>query len=61
VLAHCGGGSRCAWTAAASARETLACLEPAEAIGFIGPVESELGALSQHVIDTLVRLVEPQR
>ena len=47
--------------AAASARETLACLETAEAMGFIGPVESELAALFDRVIGTLVRLFEPRR
>ena len=48
-------------SAAASARETLACLETAEAMGFIGPIEPELGALFDRVIGTLVRLVEPRR
>jgi len=48
-------------SAAASARETLACLETAEAMGFIGPVEAELVALFNRVIGTLVRLVEPRR
>lgn len=48
-------------SAAASARETLACLETAEAMGFIGPVDAELGALFHRVIGTLVRLVEPRR
>jgi len=48
-------------SAAASARETLACLETAEAMGFIGPVEAELAALFNRVIGTLVRLVEPRR
>jgi four helix bundle protein len=47
-------------SAAASARETLACLETAEAMGFIGPLEPELGALFQRVIGTLVRLVVPR-
>ena len=47
-------------SAAASARETLACLETAEAMGFVGPVDPELGALFHRVIGTLVRLVEPQ-
>jgi len=47
-------------SAAASARETLACLETAEAMGFIGPLEPELGALFHHVIGTLVRLIEPR-
>jgi four helix bundle protein len=48
-------------SAAASARETLACLETAEAMGFIGPVDPELAALFNRVIGTLVRLVEPRR
>jgi four helix bundle protein len=48
-------------SAAASARETLACLETAEAMGFIGPMDAELGALFHRVIGTLVRLTEPRR
>jgi four helix bundle protein len=48
-------------SAAASARETLACLETAEAMGFIKPIEPELAALFNRVIGTLVRLVEPRR
>src|SRR5499426_732490 len=47
-------------SAVASARETLACLETAEAMGFIGPLEPELGALFHRVIGTLVRLIEPR-
>lgn len=47
-------------TAAGSAREALACLETAEALGWIGPVGPEPGALFQRVIGTLVRLVEPR-
>ena len=47
-------------TAAASARETLACLETAEAMGFIGPIDPELGAMFHRVIGTLVRLIEPR-
>jgi four helix bundle protein len=43
-------------TAAASAREALACLETAEAMGFAGPVAPEVNALFQRVIGTLVRL-----
>jgi four helix bundle protein len=45
-------------TAAASARETLACLETAEAMGFIEPVDPEIGALFHRVIGTLIRLIE---
>jgi four helix bundle protein len=48
-------------TAAASARESLACLETAEAMGFISGIEPELTALFNQVIGTLVRLVEPRR
>jgi len=48
-------------SAAASARETLACLETAEAMGIIGPMEPELAALFHRVIGTLVRLIEPRR
>ena len=46
--------------AAASAREALACLETAEALGWAGPLEPELDALFHQVIGTLVRLVEPR-
>jgi len=48
-------------TAAASAREALACLETAEAMGFTGPLDPELGALFNRVIGTLVRLFLPRR
>ena len=48
-------------SAAASAREALACLETAEAPGWVQPLEPELGALFHRVIGTLVRLVEPRR
>jgi four helix bundle protein len=48
-------------SAAASARETLACLETAEAMGLIGPLDPELCALFNRVIGTLVRLIEPRR
>jgi four helix bundle protein len=48
-------------SAAASARETLACLETAEALGFIGAIDPELRAIFDRVIGTLVRLVEPRR
>ena len=47
-------------SAAASARETLACLETAAAMGFLGPIDAELGARFHHVIGTLVRLIEPR-
>jgi four helix bundle protein len=48
-------------SAAASAREALACLETAEALGFVGPIDPELAALFDRVIGTLVRLIEPRR
>jgi four helix bundle protein len=47
-------------SAAASAREVLACWETAEALGFAGPLEPELGALFNRIIGTLVRLTEPR-
>lgn len=47
-------------SAAASAREALACLETAEALGWVGPLEPGLGALFHQVIGTLGRLVEPR-
>ena len=47
-------------SAAASARETLACLETAEAMGFIGPLDPELATMFPRVIGTLVRLIEPR-
>jgi hypothetical protein len=47
-------------TAAASAREALACLETAEAMGFIGSVDPHTGALFHRVIGTLVRLSVPR-
>jgi four helix bundle protein len=48
-------------TAAASAREALACLETAEALGWIRPLSPDLTALFNRVIGTLVRLIQPQR
>lgn len=48
-------------SAAASAREALACWETAQALGWVGPLEPELLALSNRVIGTLVRLIEPKR
>jgi four helix bundle protein len=48
-------------SAAASAREAPACLETAEALGWVQPLPLELGALFHQVIGTLVRLVEPRR
>ena len=48
-------------SAAASVRETPACLETAEAMGFLRPIDAELAALFQRVIGTLVRLTEPRR
>jgi len=48
-------------TAAGSAREALACLETAQALGWVQPLAPELAALFNRVIGTLVRLVEPRR
>lgn len=48
-------------SAAASAREALACFETAEALGWVAPLEPELQALFNRVIATLVRLVEPKK
>jgi four helix bundle protein len=48
-------------SAAASAREALACLETAEALGWLAPMDADLSALFHRVIGTLVRLVEPRR
>ena len=40
-----------------SARETLANLEEAEAIGYLQPIDAELRQRFDHIIGTLVRLV----
>ena len=47
-------------SAAASAREALACWETAVALGWVEPLEPEILALFNRVIGTLVRLVEPK-
>ena len=43
-------------SAAASAREVLACYETADALGFLGALAPERVALFDRVIGTLVRL-----
>src|SRR5437773_3356151 len=48
-------------SAAASAREALACFETAEALGWIEPLPQDIAALFHRVIGTLVRLIEPKR
>jgi hypothetical protein len=48
-------------SAAASAREVLASLEAAEALGWVKPLEPRVSALFQQVIGTLVRLCLPSR
>src|SRR5687768_18530238 len=48
-------------SAAASAREALACWETAQALGWVAPLDPELSALFHRVIGTLVRLIEPRR
>jgi four helix bundle protein len=47
-------------SALGSAREVLACLETAEALGWVGPLEPELARSFHQVIGTLVRLAEPK-
>jgi four helix bundle protein len=46
--------------AAASAREALACFETAYALGWSAPLPSDITALFNRVIGTLVRLVQPK-
>jgi len=41
-----------------SARETLACVEVAQAMGYIREVPSELGPRFDRIIGTLMRLVQ---
>jgi four helix bundle protein len=48
-------------SAAASAREALACFETAHSLGWIAPLPAEVTALFDQVIGTLVRLVGPKR
>ena len=43
-------------TAAASAREVLACYETAQAFGWVGDLEHELTGIFNQIIGTLVRL-----
>jgi four helix bundle protein len=45
-------------SAAASAREALACWETAEAFGWVPPLDAEVLALFRQVLGTLVRLIE---
>ena len=45
-------------TAAASAREVLACWETAQALGWCAPMDPALSALFNRVIGTLVRLTK---
>jgi len=47
-------------SAAASAREALACCETAQALGIAAPLDAELAALFHRVIATLVRLSHPR-
>lgn len=47
-------------TALGSARETLACLEVAEAMGYLTKVNDDVTARMNRVIATLVRLVRPR-
>ena len=56
--AHSRGRNRQAryQSAAASAREVLACYETAQAFGWVGEMDAALTAVFNHVIGTLVRL-----
>ena len=47
-------------SAAASAREALACFETAEALGWLEPLPEDLAAMFHRVIGTLVRLIQPR-
>ena len=57
------GRNKCAryHNALGSAREVLACLETAQAFGWLGPLEVHMSELSRRVIGTLVRLANPKR
>jgi four helix bundle protein len=44
-------------SALGSAREVLACLEVAEALGYLGGVEARMRARLDRIVGTLVRLV----
>ena len=43
-------------SAAASAREAMACFETAQALGWMGPLSADVTALFRQVIGTLVKL-----
>lgn len=47
-------------TALGSARETLACIEVAAAMGYVVRVDDDVTKRMQRVIGTLVRLVRPR-
>jgi four helix bundle protein len=47
-------------SATASARERLACIEAAQALGYLRTLDPEIEKLFRQVIGTLVRLVEPR-
>jgi len=47
--------------ALASTREVLACLETAQAFGWLGSLDSRMSELFRRVIGTLVRLANPKR
>ena len=44
-------------SALGSARETLACLEVAEALGYVGPADAALCEQLRRIVGTLVKLV----
>jgi four helix bundle protein len=54
---HAGTQRARYWDALGSARETLANLEAAEAIGYVSGIDEGLRGQFDHIIGTLVRLV----
>jgi four helix bundle protein len=58
---HSQGGNRPAryYNALGSLREALACLEVAEAWGYVEPLDPAIRRRFQHVIGTLVKNVRP--
>ena len=55
-----GGGNRRLryFTALGSMRETMACLDVAEALGYLPGVDAAIVAQSNHILGTLVRLTQ---
>ena len=59
----CTKGSRTARysTALGSMRETMACLDVAEALGYMPGVDAAVAAQANHITGTLVRLPQPRK